>query len=153
MEAVCGPAAWHPHSPVPLQLAETAGISELQSTTLGLWHHPTLPEHCLWISPYPLAIQGWRAFQGILLSRWMRKVAEARTCRSKCGQAFHWEFPSFAIGFSYGTCYQEAEFGCRWLTRIVVLTEVDSGSEENAATGASTAKSRENRGQNETALN
>lgn len=86
----------------------------------------------------------------------MRKVAEAHTCRNKCGLAFHWEIPSFAIGFSYGTCNQEAEFGCWWLTGIVVLTEVDSAREENAATGAtkaSTTKSTENWRQNYRALN
>lgn len=146
-----GGCVW-PRGLAPTQLSPaTAGKNCWDFRAAKHYVGPLALPHPSWAlplnKPYPLAIYGYRAFQGILLGWQMRKVAEGCTCRNQCGLAFHWELPSFAIGFSYGTCYREAQFGCRWLAGIVVLTEVDSASEENAATGAtkgSTVKSTEN---------
>lgn len=100
------------------------------STTLGLWHYPTLPERCLWKRPYPLPVYGSWSFQSILFGQWMKKVAESCTCRNKRCPAFHHKFPKFMIGSSYGTGYQEGEFGYEWLTSIVGLAEGNSASEK-----------------------
>lgn len=92
--------------------------------------------------PVSFAIYGFRAFQCILFGQWMKKVTEACTCGNKSGLAFHWEFLLFTIGFSYGTCYQEAKFGFLLPRSQCLLSDghcwVDRGefnSEGNTATG------------------